>query len=63
MEMSKEDWNEYVRVQRSGVMNMFGHPLMRALMGPSEAGAASENYSRCREHFDEQGNEEPLEMV
>ena len=60
MKMSKEQWNEYVRVQRSGIMNMFEHPLIVVLMG---SGKLSENYTRCQQHFDEEGNEEPLEMI
>jgi len=62
MKMSKEQWNEYVRVQRSGVMNMFEHPLIDVLSG-GDIGNISENYRRCQQHFDEEGNEEPLEMI
>ena len=59
--MSKENWEEYKRVQESGVMNMFEHPLMLILCG--SAFHASENYARCQKHFDEEGNEHPLEMI
>ena len=60
--MSKEMWEEYKAVQESGEMNMMEHPLMRILSGPRNFNA-SENYARCIEHFDKNGNDEMLVMV
>lgn len=46
-------WDEFYRVQRSGRMNMMGHPYVIYFM-------EGDNWQRAYDHFEEEGNTEPL---
>ena len=46
-------WNEFYTTQMSGVMNMFGHHLVRYFM-------VGDAYEQALEHFKNKGNREDL---
>lgn len=60
-QISKAIWDEYYGVQMSGVMNMFTHPLIEYFLSSSDE-SANAVYSRAFEHFETNGNTEPLEV-
>ena len=60
-QITKEIWDEYYRIQMSGHMNMFYHPLFNYFLSSSDE-KASEVYDRAFEHFKTNGNTEPLEV-
>jgi len=47
------EWKDYFRVQESGEMNMWGHPLIFKF-------APEGNWVAAHEHFEVQGNTEDL---
>tara|TARA_R110002012_G_scaffold56946_4_gene146431 strand:+ start:2018 stop:2233 length:216 start_codon:yes stop_codon:yes gene_type:complete len=51
--IEKHIWDEFYRVQQSGKMNMMGHPYVIYFM-------EGDNWQRAYDHFEDQGNTEPL---
>ena len=52
-EVSKGIWDDYKRVQDSGVMNMYGYPTVVYFMKYNA-------WEKCQKHFDEEGNTKPI---
>ena len=51
--ITKGMWDDFYSVQMSGVMNMYGHHLIRYFMH-------GDAYEQARHHFEDEGNTEDL---
>ena len=53
MKVSKERWDNYCKVQDSGIRNMFGYDM---------AIQKDDNWEKCHKHFDVEKKTEPCEV-